>query len=162
MKKHTSGLSFIELLITLSLISIIISFAIGFNQQLLLKHYVVRLEKNLIHAIEYSRHQALLSGHDLTLSALPPDDDWSKGLILFADNPAHRYNQHEKVYYRWHWHHYASLQIEWHGFQSSSYLIFSPQLQHATLSGHFDIVHDGIVIKRIVLNRMGSISVRNK
>ena len=158
-KRFLAGFTLFELLVVLSIFVIIFLFSWGVNPQFFTKNKIDLLEKQVANSIHYSRNQAMISGQDVTLNALDKSGDWSQGMVLFIDNSTHRYAEgdHAKVLYSWHWQSSPQLRLVWQGFKSKDYLTFSGNLRRSTVNGHFEILQNGVVVRRIVINRLGRV-----
>lgn len=115
----------------------------------------------MINAIKYAQIQARLKNQELVLQSLSGKQGWSKGMRLFVDlNHNRRFDRQDSLIREWHWG--SKVLITWQGFSSDNYLLFTPQLSKAALSGHFKI---GLIEdkakggKKIVINRFGRIRV---
>ncbi len=153
-----NGLTLIELLISLALLSLLTCMSLAAGGMILHKNQLDVLENDISTAVRYARNRALLFNVPLSLSPLA-DSDWSEGMVLFADNKQHRYTKKDKIFYQWRWHH-PGLRVSWYGFRSNHYLLFSPELKHTALSGHFTI-SNGQQHRELVLNRYGHITNRD-
>lgn len=151
-------MTLIELMVVIVLLTACLFFVIQFNQDIILKNKRTVVENQIMNAVRYSRNSALVTGHDVTLNPLAGGQDWSTGMILFVDNKTHHYTGQEKVVYSWQWAEVAPLKVSWNGFKAQDYLIFSRDLRHATVNGHFSIMNKGTEIRRIVLNRLGRVT----
>ena len=158
-KKFLAGFTLFELLVVISILAIIFLFSWGINPQFFIKNKIDLLAKQVVNSIHYSRNQAMISGQDVTLNALDKSGDWSLGMVLFVDNATHRYAEldHDKMLYSWHWQPTPQLRLVWRGFKSNDYLTFSSNFRHSTVNGHFEIMHNGVVVRRIVINRLGRV-----
>jgi prepilin-type N-terminal cleavage/methylation domain-containing protein len=154
---HFGGFTLIELLVTLSIVLVVTSFVVGINHTFISKNKINALVQHVINSIDTARSQALILGQDMTLTARTNARDWSDGMFLFVDNPTHQYQRDDTFIYSWHWQSTPNLQLVWHGFKSTKYLIFSADLSHSTANGHFSIVHDGIEVRRVIVNRWGAV-----
>ncbi|MDI9819889.1 MULTISPECIES: GspH/FimT family protein [unclassified Legionella] len=153
--RNIRGITLLELLIYLGLSGFILFMCLPSWSPFLHKNQLNLVVDELNSAIHYARNMALVSESALLLAPLP-HKDWSEGMILFVDNPKHQYESGDKLLYQWQWTH-PGVQLSWKGFQSNDYLLFSNDLNHAALSGHFDIVSEFAHVK-LVVNRFGRIS----
>lgn len=151
-----SAFTLLECLITLAILSLLFFFCLPFTSTFYSKNEIDVLEKQIVSAVQYSRHMALMMGKDLTLSPFPETGDWSEGMILFVDNKTHHYSPTDQLLYQWHWP-LRQVQVLWHGFRSNDYLIFSAHLTQATTNGHFLIMNGQIEQKKITINRLGRV-----
>ncbi|WP_051555256.1 GspH/FimT family pseudopilin [Legionella fairfieldensis] len=150
---RSKGLTLIELLFCLLIITLLLvslSFGLSIHQ----KNKAQIRENDLKMAIYYARNMALLKGKPLVLTPLT-DSDWSTGMMLFIDNKTHRYSPETQLIHQWQWH--KEIKITWHGFYSDQYLLFSPDLAHAAITGHFNLQKgDGSQVK-LIINRLGRV-----
>lgn len=155
--KLQTGFTLIETLVVLLLITVIAVCAIPSWRVANEASHLSVVESELVNALHHARNTALLTGKTLAISPLK---DWSEGLLLFEDNPEHRYKDQDKLYYQWHWSKH-SVKVIWYGFQSNNYLVFSAYPQHASLSGHFILTAGDGRQKKIIINRIGRIKRDN-
>lgn len=152
------GLTLIELLLCLGLLTVLLVAGLGFGSQFLAKRQALILEKQLVSVVQYSRHWAQVFHQDVTLNPLAGQNDWSKGMVLFVDNSSHHYSSQVKLIHQWYFNQNRLLRLVWHGFQADDYLMFSKETHRSTVNGHFLILSDGVVLKRLVVNRLGRIA----
>lgn len=153
----TQGLSLIELLICLALFSLFTCWSLNLGAPILYKNQSEKIKNDIITAVHYARNMAILYDETLILAPIMATN-WSLGLNLFIDNKEHRYSKKDKLY-QWRWH-YRGWQVYWQGFHSPHYLRFSPELKHATSSGHFAISKGSQQLK-LVVNRYGRVTHTN-
>lgn len=137
------GFSLIELLFTLSILSIVIVFSFSSLTQIKQKNEKEFLINELSNAVRYAKIQASASGR--TLSLLPKDgSDWSEGMDLFAEDLVHRWSW-SLVYWK----------VEWQGLDGA---------KRIKLSGTIYAMSNGAFILRniqtqekvtLYLNRLG-------
>ena len=148
------GLSLIELLVYGLITGLLLVSAVPLGQDFYQKNRVTTAADALEAAIHYARNKALISNKALALAPLD-GESWSSGMVLFEDNRAHRFRPGDLSLHEWAWH-YEGLDIRWHGFQSHAYLVFAPQLRHASANGKFTIYSPSYQ-KTLVLNRLGHV-----
>ena len=149
-----SGFSFVELLISLVILTILLVFAIPFSFSLYQKHQLKLLETEITTGLRYAKNIALLYELPLALTPLPGANDFSCGMILFIDNEKHHYNN-EALVHLWRWQ-CKNVEISWKGFQSDNYLLFASNLENTTANGHFDLKVNQFKTS-LVVNRYGRI-----
>ena|GEM_PF-1996894 len=156
-RTQSSGFTLIELLLclTLSAALILASFSLGQSSQ---RTRIEARSSELQAAVHYARNAALAKGRPILLAPLDGSKNWSNGLIACLDNPAHQCKDPDDTLYQWRWEG-QGIELLWQGFISSDYILFSPQVRHATSSGHFCLISQGVEKIRITLNRIGHISV---
>lgn len=156
MRRNVSGFTFLELLCCLLLLSFLLVKGLASNFSLIHRNQLQMLKDEVGMAIRYARNKALLCEKNLVLTPLTQNQDWSKGMILFIDNPHHRYQEGDLIIYKWEWKQFG-LFIQWHGFQSNHYIIFSRSLKHAGSNGRFVIMNKQGESKQLVINRIGRV-----
>lgn len=154
-----SGFTLVELITTLLIILGLFFVLMPLGSTFLNKNNIDTQVKTIVNAIKYAKHSALLEERRLVLSELSPEDGWKKGMQLFVDNSEnHHYSSEDERLREWHWRS-GNIQVEWHGFMSDRYLIFSDDLQTSALSGYFSISENNKVKRKIVINRLGRVRV---
>lgn len=154
--KRTAGLSLIELLTALMILSILCGFGMSCFVGLLNRNQEAVLADEIKQAIQFAKIQALTHDRTLTLAPLSEDADWSKGMRLFEDNQTHQYTTHSTLIREWRWHAKA-INVTWHGFESTTYLRFTPALLTRGANGQF-IVQDGKKHQiKLILNRLARV-----
>ncbi|MGQ3887445.1 pilus assembly FimT family protein [Legionella sp. CNM-1927-20] len=147
---HKIGFTLLELLIVISIISLLLLFSIPGQQQLYEQNQLKIVSNRLKSVVQYGRNMAL--ARDVILALAPLNNqNWSQGLVLFIDNKKHQPSQ-DKIIQIWQWASH-SIHISWQGFQSTNYLLFSPNLKNASCNGHFLLVTKNNLPKKIILNR---------
>jgi len=110
-------------------------------------------------AIAFSRNQSLLRQQNLNLTRLPGSTEWSDGMMLFVDNPEHRYHSGSQVIHAWYWNK-KNIHLDWKGFQSNQFLIFSSYLRKSTCNGHFLFTSPIHAPLELFVNRLGRVYIR--
>ncbi len=155
--KPSKGFTLLELLLTLSLISTITFLSLSYAPSLYKKNQLQTVSTEIKSAIHTAKMQALAKGKPLTLAPLSNTNDWSKGMLLFVDNPKHQSTPNTEPLYEWHWKS-AGTDVFWHGFQSKDYLLFTTDLRSSMTNGYFVIKNTQQQIKLIV-NRVGRVRI---
>lgn len=155
--KFNQGITLLELLCCLLLVSILFFLSLPSSTELANQNKLTVIEKEIVAAIRYARNIALLNHTRLALTPLNDSDDWSKGMLLFVDNKNHHYQPGDKILHRWQWH-MQGVQISWSGFQSNEYLLFASDLKHAATSGHFTLLTQHTEPIKLVVNRLGRVN----
>ncbi len=149
-----NGFSLIELLVGLSILTIILCFSVSFAPLLYKKNQLQTMVHTVKTAINFARTEALSTGDVLVLTHLPGAIDWSEGMLLFVDNGNHhRYTPNSKLVHEWRWNP-AGIRMQWRGFQSTEYLLFSPDITSSAVNGYFLISNTKGEVK-LVINRLG-------
>ena len=150
-------MNLIELLVSLSILSIVFLFALPFTPLLYKKNQQDIIAIDIKNAIYFAKTQSLLTGESLLLTSLPGENDWSRGMLLFVDNPEHQYKSGVKQLREWHWN-VGNEHITWRGFQSNRYLRFATDLSHSAINGYFIIGNLTSKPIKLMVNRLGRVS----
>lgn len=153
------GFTLLECLLSLALIAIIALFSIPLGVNWYTNNQLELRKQELITLINYARTKAYLLGENLTLTPLPGSEDWSKGALLFIDNPNHQYTSNDKLLHRWQWSE-QTVQLQWYGFHSKRYLLFSPNFQQLATNGHFVIQTSHFKPVLLTINRFARVVIR--
>lgn len=148
-----AGFTLFELLVCLFLLALVLLFSVPLTATWYKRNQIQTLSSSVKNAIQMAKTQALITGNTLILSHLSEDKDWSKGMLLFVDNAQHKYTPTSKLLYEWHWQQ-PGIHIEWHGFQSSEYLLFASNLSHSAANGYF-MISNGDQQVKLIVNRLG-------
>lgn len=150
----SNGFSFFELLVVLFLATTLAM--LGFHSLLASqqKSTLYRIEKELINALQLAKNEAISTNSMVTLAPLNASKDWSKGMFLYAGKLQEK--PLAKKIFIWAWSQ-PGLKITWQGFYSSKYIIFSPDMKSAALTGHFMLCLPPLACKKLVMNRLGRI-----
>lgn len=156
--KQAVGFTLFELLISLSIVSIVCLFALPYWSSFYQNYQLQVRQHEIQQAVRFAKMQAQLMHQSLLLVPIDGRDDWSFGMRLLVDNAQHRYTPEALVLHEWHWHH-SMMTIRWHGFQSNGYLLFANHIRNYAVNGYFLMqTHQGRVVKLIV-NRLGDVRV---
>lgn len=153
------GLTLIELIICLLIISITSLFGISSYQSIQEKNQIQIRESILKQAILYSKQQAFVLKKRLVLAGLN-EGDWSSGLILYIDKNDHRYSEPAQLIRQWNFQ-TSSVSIQWKGFYSKNHLLFTPDFRQSALNGQFEIAGKEGLRRVLIVNRLGRIRVEN-
>lgn len=157
--KSEPGFSLVELLICLLLLSALAVASVSFGHIWQRNHLQV-LSSELQAALHYARNSAIMTAHSVLLVPSGKPADWSTGMLLCLDNPAHQCLDEQAVLHQWAWGK-TGITVRWQGFSSPDYLVFSPQPAHARASGSFYLISQGVEQRTITLNRIGRIKTEN-
>jgi type IV fimbrial biogenesis protein FimT len=149
----TPGFSLIELLITLVIVGIIFGFSLPNNTSFNDKNKLDIIQNDIKSAIRFAKTQALISGRSIVLA---PMDNWSLGIVAFADNSTHQLKPDTPILHEWSWPSF-NITIQWLGYQSKYYLLFSPDPHLNAVNGYFVLTSKRGLSAKLVLNRMGRI-----
>jgi prepilin-type N-terminal cleavage/methylation domain-containing protein len=144
-----NGFSLLELLICLSIVTILLLGSISSTQPLITKNNREILEDEIKGAIEFAKLQSLFSGQDLVLTPFSNNKDWSDGMRLYRD---------KEILREWHWPS-RHITITWQGFHSDNYLLFSSDINSNTLNGTFKLTDSDHNLSKLIVNRLGRVRV---
>lgn len=148
------GLTLIETLIGLFLVSLIAFFSLSYVS-VYKKDQLSIVCEEIKNAVHLARMQALSTGKKLVLTTIPETSNWAEGMVLYLDTPQHQYDTSSKPIYAWRWKS-SGIDVSWHGLQSNDYLIFAAELKSNITNGYFLIKNSTQEIKLIV-NRLGRV-----
>ena len=145
------GFSLLELLICLSVVTILLLGTMASTRPLNIKNKREIIADEIKGAIGFAKMQSLLCESDILLKSLSDNEDWSQGMRLWRDNHLLR---------EWQW---ASdgIIITWQGFQSSHYLLFSADMSRNALNGTFKIIDNDLKSSKLIVNRLGKVRIIN-
>lgn len=93
-RRYGSGLSLIELVVTLAVLGILVSIAVPRMTQFVERQRLIGATNSLLNSMHYARSEALKRSHRVTVCpsrdglVCRDDGDWSEGWLLFADPAA--------------------------------------------------------------------------
>ncbi len=154
--RRSHGFSFIEILTALIIFGILCSYSLSFMSSLLSKNQHEVIADEIKQAIQFAKIEALTHERTLTLTPISEDADWSKGMRLFEDNKTHQYTPQSTVIREWHWRR-SGVTVTWHGFESTSYLRFTPDLLARGANGQFVVQDGGKHQIKLVINRLARV-----
>ena len=159
-----SGFTLTELLVTLSISSILIASAAPVFSQILLNNRAVSLTNNLLTALQISRSEAIKRNQDVTIckssDSLTCSGSWSDGWIIFSDVDHDRrldvLNGDTLIQVQ----RYEGIEfsISWNAFRSDNYIQFSSQGFIHSNNGTFKLCppdNDVHYARAIIINRVG-------
>ena len=111
------------------------------------------IERIIISMIDYARVHAISGRQSLLLTAL--DNDWNKGIRVCKYVSDFNCKADDNLLIEHQWSTF-STNINWHGFQSSSYLLFKPTPLEMAVNGYFEILV-GDYSFRLTVNRLGNV-----
>jgi type IV fimbrial biogenesis protein FimT len=153
------GLTFIELLVGLSLLAIVMLFSTPSLDLVFKKNKLELRVDEITRIIKYARNSALLKGKTLILMPIKGDKDWSAGMkLIYRDNGNFNYDKSDtpEIDHEWRWDP-AFIKIDWNGFVSNNYLIFAPEIRSNSLNGYFNISYKNNSYK-LTLNRLARVN----
>jgi Tfp pilus assembly protein FimT len=152
------GFTFLELLITLSIVMILSIIGIASYSSLIQKNELQVIEDELRVAIDYAKIQSIMLEQTVSLSPLTSSLNWAEGAKLSVLN---KKTGELRLLHQWQWQH-SRWSIAWRGVRSSSSLNFSNHLTHAISNGQFSVVNlDTQQEVTMVLNRLGRVRVKS-
>lgn len=140
---------------SLFVIGVVLFFCLSYLPALYKKNRLDIVTDQVKSAIQIAKTQALITGDILVLSHLPGTKDWSDGMLLFVDNPQHKYTVNAKLLYEWHWQS-TRVNVTWHGFQSDEFLLFASDIRRSTTNGYF-VIKNATQQARLIINRLGRV-----
>lgn len=153
------GFTLIELVIVLAVLALLSLLSTGSSTQLISNNEKQAVIDDIRTLVQYARIQAVSNGHQVYLSPLNPDLNWSKGIILSRFNP--HLNREEVIHTRqWNLRYW---EVSWSGVNTGKKIIFANNTSNSISNGTFTLsnvrTHDKI---SITLNRVGRIRVSQK
>lgn len=146
--KHQAAFTLLELLFCLIILAIVSCMSVNTYMTWVGKIRVKTAVQDIAMAARYARTRAYLDAVTYRLEGLPGKGDWSEGMSLR--------NAQGKEVFRWRWRH---IQVDWHGFQGKSSLLFAADPIHAASNGYFTVRAAGFS-ETLVLNRLGGTHVK--
>ncbi len=147
MLRH-KGFSFFELNVGLVICAIIVVIFMTFGTNHLQKNQIESVVSEIQNLVNFTRLETITQDSNLLLS--PLNNNWSRGAELFkiTNNKMQKINM-------WDWGSYR-IDVSWHGFQSNTNLLFTPNLHASAVNGFFLIKNKHKEYK-LVLNRLGRV-----
>lgn len=155
---NTRGFTLLELLTALIVFGILCGFGLTYLSASQSKNQLQVVADEIKQAIHYAKIEALVNAHTVTLSPRTQNNDWSDGMLLFVDNQLHHNEPETKLIREWKWR-ASAVHVHWHGFESSHYLRFSPNLMSRGCNGYFIIENNQSKRIKLVVNRLGRVYV---
>lgn len=149
------GVTLIELLLSVTLAATLLMFSLLGLDSLHKKNQLQLMVNAVKDAINTAKLEALLLNKPLILAPLQDFNDWSHGWVLFVDNKTHHLKPGEKKLHEWRWEP-NNIRMIWHGFQSTHYLLFKPDVGHNASNGYF-IIMNATQQARLIVNRLGRV-----
>ena len=143
----------VEVLLSLSLLAMVFFFTIPMYSAFHEKNQIQVIAEDINAAIRYAKTYAMTQEKNVILMPIDHSKDWSMGMQLSIYNSAHQY----QLIHEWDWHS-PNVQVDWHGFQSKHYLLFSADPRQNDVNGAFTITGSARGLK-LVINKLGRIRV---
>lgn len=150
------GVTLIELLIYLAIVSSLLIMSVIFGQNFFQRNQIDVLVSEINNAIHYAKNMAMIHGVPIALNPVDSQQDWAKGMVLFIDNKAHHYTEKDTPLYQWQWKN-QGIRVTWEGFRSKEYLVFASNLNQAACNGSFHLMIGQKDVGEIILNRFGHV-----
>lgn len=147
-----SGLSLLELLVVMLLVSLISTFGLPWTSHWYQDKIAWVVQKDIEQAIEHGIQESVILGEPLRLAPLR-DKDWTNGMALIRESDLTDPNH--PILYAWPWGSTA-YHVLWHGFLSDTYLRFTPDMRQASLNGYF-LIESSTQRVKIIVNRLGRV-----
>jgi prepilin-type N-terminal cleavage/methylation domain-containing protein len=147
------GLSLLELVVALAIISVLLVLVIPSYRNTFDKNERQVLIDTIYNAVQYSKHCALQLGHPLYLLPISGKKGWSYGLRLSKDINENSMNSlHEWSFSHRNWN------LRWKGSDSNKFITISNSPLHAMSNGTFvlenQLSHEQVIL---ILNRLGRV-----
>ncbi len=144
MRRHC-GLTLIELMISIVIISLLLCFSMPLYQKHLSDTKTTLLKRELIAILATARLQAFLLGQTLVLEPLllTSTGVWQQGVQLRM--------QHGEILHHWLWPE-SHGQISWVGFYSKEFILIDAYPDKLAMNGYFQIDET-----RLIINRFGRV-----
>lgn len=149
------GFSLIEIFTALLIFGILCGYGLSFLSSLMNKNKREVIADEIVQAIQFAKIEALTHNRVFTLAPMF-EDDWSKGMRLFEDNKIHRYTPQATLIREWQWAH-RGVEVTWHGFESTMYLRFTPDLLARSANGRFIVKTSEDHQIHLVMNRLARV-----
>lgn len=155
MRTYERGYTFLEVMTTLVIFSILFGFSISFIQNTQDTPVKIR-KKEFINILDYARLQSFLREESLVLAPMHLDKnhEWQDGMNLFAVDPT---THVQNLIHQWHWspHRY---QMFWNGFQSKDWIVIDSDPSKLAMNGTFNVKNkSGCLLAQWKVNRLGRI-----
>lgn len=155
-----AAFTLIELLIALAIAGLSLMFIMPYASSLQQKNQLCVVQDDITSAIRFAKTQALISDNNIILTPLPGMTDWSHGISAFVDNATHQYTLDDQLLFEWHWQS-SAIEVTWHGFQSSQYLLFAAESHRNAANGYFLIKAKSLPPIKLLVNRLGRVRDMN-
>lgn len=159
-----NGFSLTELLVTLSITSILLTSAAPMFRGILLNNRAASLTNNLLTALQIARSEAIKRNQDVTIcksnDSQTCSGNWSDGWIIFSDLDHDRrldvLNGDSLIQVQ----KYAGIEfhINWNAFRSDNYIQYSAEGFIHSNNGTFSLCppgNDAHYARAIIINRVG-------
>ncbi|MDF1757662.1 MAG: GspH/FimT family pseudopilin [Legionellaceae bacterium] len=158
---YISGISLLELLVCLTIISVVTIYSNSLISYLYQKNQIFVIESEIKSAIRFSRLEAIIRNEKLILSSID-DEGWSLGMKLYSvkTNTRHQ-NVNDNLIREWRWVSRGNT-VTWSGFQSKKNLLFMPDINKSVINGTFSIDSGSSKGIFLVVNRIGRVYSKNK
>ena len=164
--RSTQGFSLVELMIALTILSIILTVGLAKLPLLFEKTEVAVLQKTLAQHISLAKSTAANSGLIVTLC--PSEDyaecrgSWTRGSMIFIDRNGNRKVDSDDVVIRIRENDIRQGKLEWRAFGRRQYLQFDPKGYLLHQSGNFtycDLMGDPTLTRQLIVNSVGRVRI---
>lgn len=155
-QQEKNGFTWISLLTTLVILSILLMTGASHWTVWRLKHAKHVLYNDLARALAFARAEALLRGETLELAPADVTKNWALGIRLYS---IHEQNAAMQT---WQWQPPHGMQLTWHGFLERDKLKVSAQPESLAMNGYFLLESTRLGSEQWVVSRLGRIRVLRK
>lgn len=154
--RRQGGVGLLEVVVVLAISLALLFVVVPWGRAFWGENAVQTRVNELLHAITYAQMKSEELGEPVVLGQITPGD-WSGGMRLFVDkNSSHTYEKGQKLLAVWNWKRKKSPFVDWEGFLSDNYLLFSSHITQSILNGRFIVsYHKGDRSTEIVVNALG-------
>ena len=159
-----SGITLLELMVVLAIISILLLIAIPSLSHLFIRHQKSTQINQLADQIYYLRSEAMTRSSPIVFcksnDKTTCSGEWSDGQIAFIDITGTRQRDPDDILIR-SWGPLKQAKLQWRGFVSNDYLLIHPSGLGNAMAGSFHYQHqsDQTFKPVISLNRVGRVRV---
>ncbi|MDF1684111.1 MAG: prepilin-type N-terminal cleavage/methylation domain-containing protein [Legionellaceae bacterium] len=153
-KQQDTGLTWVEVLVTLAILSILFSASVSHWRGLQTKYAERRLLNDVGRALAYARNKALLQAETLVLIPRVESEGWSSGMVLEFKHPTQGGSSQRLHTWRWH---YPNLYLSWHGFLGDNAVVIEHRPAKLAMNGYFLLKSTDSHHVRWVVSRFGRI-----
>lgn len=153
-KQQYAGLTWVEVLVTLAILSVLLSSGVSHWRGLQIKYAERCLFSDVERVLVYARNQAFLHAETLVLLPRVESESWSSGMVLEFKHPTQGGSSQRLHTWRWH---YPNIYLSWHGFLGDDALVIGHNPAKIAMNGYFLLENSGSKHVRWVVNRFGRI-----
>jgi prepilin-type N-terminal cleavage/methylation domain-containing protein len=158
-KISNKGFTLLEIVTSLIILAGLFFTLLPLGNRFFSKNALEKRLNTIVGAIKFARNKSQFDGKKLILSELSDKNGWLYGMRLYRENTGnYHYEQGDKIIRSWSWDN-KIISVEWHGFGSDHYLLFSNKLQESALNGYFSLSEAGKIKRKIIINRLGRVRI---